>query len=462
MRTDEMSFEQMDGQELHNKSFADGRVRGDAVEKMETESPKFKVLQKVYVCDKDGVMYLATIRRHLYGPQYQKQIDMGLIVSKDDVCDLNVGENPESSWHYFVHYDSWNVNFDKWVSEHDVFAVSDDVISVAERISKEHRSLQLEMRKNVKGKKLFQTIEGAAFLKEWKKRLQVILTETKFRNYGTVSEDLLREASQGAHTESYQPSKKNIKQINWTHAAITNEKIFREQGLTTTRTQSNSIVLPFVLKKILVQQWEYVNQCRMMPCIPALVTIRHALNMYLSSKKIELTPSASHALEPHDGTALSSQAVAQDVNQFSGDCTISEKDVSYPEESRRNDLGQEWRDMADGIAMLFDEALESRLLYREELPQLRSIHNVPEYSRTPYSELYGCEHLLRLFVRLPEILSDNLPDEEIRPIVAKVNDFIRFLHKNQGSLLTQTHRKLNESELKEHQKINDSNQKGKL
>jgi mortality factor 4-like protein 1 len=444
MRTDEASLEQIDDQEPQDKSFLDGCALVDAVDKKEMRSPKFKVLQKVYVCDKDGVMYLATIRRHLFGPEYQKQIDMGLVMSEDEVSDVNIGEDPESSWHYFVHYDSWNVNFDRWVSEHDVHAISDDVIAVAERISKEHRSLQLEMRKNLKGKKLFQTIEGTSFLREWKKRLSRILVETKFRNHRNVSEGQLKEPSQETYAESDQPSTKLMRKISWTQAAISNEKMFREQGLTTTRIQNNSIVLPFVLKKILVQQWEYINQCRMMPCIPASVPIRQALNRYLESKNVDLQK-----------TGLSTQPTGQDATEFtvSGDCKVSEK-VLYPEEApTKEDRDQEWRDMADGIAMLFDEALESRLLYREEIPQLRSIYNIPEYSQTPYSELYGCEHLLRLFVRLPEMLSDNLPDEEVRPIVAKVNDFVRFLHKNQGSLLTQTHRKLNESELKEQKLI---------
>lgn len=83
--------------------------------------------------------------------------------------------------------------------------------------------------------------------------------------------------------------------------------------------------------------------------------------------------------------------------------------------------------------MLFDEALPDRLLYQEELPQLRVIDTVPEYSMTPFSELYGCEHLLRLFVRLPEMLAGELSEAEARPIIAKVNDFVRFLHKSRKS-----------------------------
>jgi MRG len=60
--------------------------------------------------------------------------------------------------------------------------------------------------------------------------------------------------------------------------------------------------------------------------------------------------------------------------------------------------------------------------------------------------------LIRLFVKLPEMLEDRLSDVETRPLLAKVNDFIRFLDKNHGIVFTQSHRKLNDLELKEQQK----------
>jgi hypothetical protein len=123
------------------------------------------------------------------------------------------------------------------------------------------------------------------------------------------------------------------------------------------------------------------------------------------------------------------------------------------DDTEAEEFRQGWIDMANGIAMLFDEALQDRLLYQEEVPQLRVLDSIPAYSMTRYSEIYGCEHLLRLFVRLPGMLSDALTDAETRPILAKVNDLLRFLNKNQPTLFVQSCRKLNELELLEKQKI---------
>jgi hypothetical protein len=370
---------------------------------------KFNVHDKVYVRDKDGVLYVAIVRRHLYGPQFHKQVEMGLEDSVEKANEKAQHDDRVLMWHYFVHFDFWNVNFDRWVSASDIFEMSDKVTALAQRISQEHRTLQLEMRKSgVKGKKHYQTVNGAAFLKEWKKRLQKIHEELGFG----PGKDLiggLAEDSQNVSDESDHLNTKPIKSFSWTKAALSNEQKYRQQGLTSRKIPNvaNGLTIPFALKKIVVQQWEYINQCQMMPCVPPSMTIRQALNQYLYFKNIrhvsctvvpaiaadnaEVTTTESSHDEVHGN---GEDPIKSDISSHVKECESSTKEVGDERE-------QEWRDMVDGIAMLFDESLESRLLYREELPQLHVICNVPEYSTTPYSELYGCEHLMRLFIRLP-------------------------------------------------------------
>ena len=505
LKTDEMSFERLESR-TDEKSFErlndDGNadVDGEDDDNNDVEKApeaKFQPLEKVYARDKDGVMYPAVVRRRLYGPQYHRQVEMGLVTSKEEAAEL-LKEEHEPMWHYFIHYGGWNVNFDRWVPENCVFDTTDDVKAFAERLLKEHRTLRQEMQKvGVKGKKAWQTINGAAFLREWKKRMDKVEREMKFgRNGASGSDDDNNtepmEVDEEKNTkESAASQKPDKKKGPWTKASLAVERKLREKSLTTKRPQSQvgSIVLPFALKKTLVEQWEIISQCGNLPCLPAPITVRQALNKYLESKHVPVNPSpiaktedAAQGTTPTTATATAKAGEpAKDISTIAtttdgekgkpkdhdGEVaskatgteakeTVSSGKSPVKDEQKDAEAGsreQEWRDMADGIAMLFDEALASCLLYREETPQLRVLDNIPEYATTPFSELYGCEHLLRLFVRLPDMLADQLAEAEARPIIAKVNDFVRFLHKNHATLLAQSHRKLNEAELKEQQKL---------
>jgi len=452
---DEKSFERLDDRIENDKE-----DEYDSGEDPRPE-PKFQPLQKCYARDKDGVMYAAVIRRRLYGPQYHRQFEMGLVTSKAEAAEL-LKENHEPMWHYYVHYSKWNVNFDRWVPEECVFEMTDDVKAFAERLLNEHRGLQAEMRKvGVKGKKQWQTIDGAAFLREWKKRMTKVEREMKFGKYGDSKTDESQgddneskpmeiDADSDKKKESVPASKKKNNDV-WTKTLLAAERKLREKSLTTKRppAQIGAIVLPFALKKTLVEQWEIISQCGMMPSLPAPITVRQALNKYLESKNVPLklpkVETSNSAEDGKEGTGATPATSGQTPTDTPPKSVAKDEDTESWE--------QEWRDMADGIATLFDEALTSRLLYREETPQLHALDNIPEYSVTPFSELYGCEHLLRLFVRLPDMLAGQLDEADARPVIAKVNDFVRFLHKNHESLLTQSYRKLNEAELKEQQKI---------
>ena len=47
------------------------------------------------------------------------------------------------------------------------------------------------------------------------------------------------------------------------------------------------------------------------------------------------------------------------------------------------------------------------------------------------SEIYGCEHLLRLFTRLPSVVTESTLDSQ-RHIFSKLGDLVRYLQKNQA------------------------------
>jgi mortality factor 4-like protein 1 len=416
-----------------------------------TPEPKYEIYQRVYARDKDGVMYESVVRRRLYGSHNHKQAQFGLVENDNEAQELL---KDEPAWHYYVHYNNWAVNWDRWVAEDDIYEPTDQVKAYAARLLTEHRDLRKSLSNSkAKGKKLYQTINGVDFLRAWRKRMVVVAQEMNIENRGDVAKVADEPIGEGgtdadAGTVTAKATKVPKQPGTWTKAALAMEKKLREKSLTTKRKQSHSgkIMIPFTLKKILVEQWEIISQCQMLPSLPASVTVRQALDQYVESKGV--------VLEVNKAADETEKADEPDTEDDLANENGKSKAETIPSEASDADKrAQEWREMADGIAMFFDEAVPDRILYREEIPQSNVLDSFPDLAMKPCSEIYGCEHLLRLFVRLPELLEDELSEAEARPILAKVNDFVRFLNKNQNTLFLQSYRKLNDLEVKEQQKL---------
>ncbi|EEF37426.1 protein MRG1 isoform X2 [Ricinus communis] len=83
-----------------------------------------------------------------------------------------------------------------------------------------------------------------------------------------------------------------------------------------------------------------------------------------------------------------------------------------------------------GIRCYFDKALPVMLLYKKERHQY---DDAVENDASP-STIYGAEHLLRLFVKLPELLAYvNIEEETLARLQQKLLDFLKFLQKNQST-----------------------------
>lgn len=145
------------------------------------------------------------------------------------------------------------------------------------------------------------------------------------------------------------------------------------------------IPLPGILKKQLVDDWENVTQLGKLIKVPRHPTVDDILKAYLEFK-------------------------------------IKQEGM----------VGDSLMEILNGLRMYFDKALPAMLLYRQERGQF--LEAVPENSSVAASSVYGAEHLLRLFVKLPELLVyTNMEDEAFLLLQQKLTDFLKFLQKNQSS-----------------------------
>ncbi|XP_052195306.1 protein MRG1 isoform X1 [Diospyros lotus] len=88
------------------------------------------------------------------------------------------------------------------------------------------------------------------------------------------------------------------------------------------------------------------------------------------------------------------------------------------------------KEMLNGIRCYFDKGLPAILLYKQERQQYKEAVT----DNVSPSSIYGAEHLLRLFVKLPELLAyANIDEETLVGLQQKLLDFLKFLQKNQAT-----------------------------
>ncbi|KAJ2247648.1 Esa1p-associated factor [Coemansia sp. RSA 475] len=170
-------------------------------------------------------------------------------------------------------------------------------------------------------------------------------------------------------------------------------KRVREQSVEKTEEQEVSrsvevkIPIPNALKAQLVDDWERVTKDRLLVPVPRSPTVAQMLDQY----------------QEHRRTSKDKRRPLRHDNEIV-DAII------------------------DGLKVYFDKALGNILLYRFERYQYKQmLEQFPE--RNP-AEIYGCEHLLRLFVQLPNlIMHTNMDDDAVVLLKDQLGDILKYMHK---------------------------------
>jgi len=193
--------------------------------------------------------------------------------------------------------------------------------------------------------------------------------------------------------ETYSPHTRNHEKKSSNNSNDSTKKKTRENSKTNVtepiRKLEIKIPIPDPLKLQLVDDWENVTKDKKLVPLPRNPTVEDILNEYKTTNS---------------------------------DIKKDEKNSS----SRETDLIGE---MLDGIQLYFDKALGNILLYHFERQQYVDIEKDNEDKKM--SEIYGAEHLLRLFVQFPFLLEEtNLYQDSLIIIQQYMNDFLKFLSDN--------------------------------
>ena len=87
----------------------------------------------------------------------------------------------------------------------------------------------------------------------------------------------------------------------------------------------------------------------------------------------------------------------------------------------------------EGMRTYFNQSLGSILLYKYARKQFRDLKETAAGKDKPLVELYGAEHLLRLFVKLPELLAQcKMQREHMQVLVSKLMELLKFIQANKA------------------------------
>lgn len=433
----------------------------------------------------------------------EKKINI-LLVNPDDPNALKLEDEDEEEWcwHYFVHYQGWNVKWDRWVEEGSLYVANDASRELAALLKKELDKIVKLQKKGGGGndinliRRRMAQLEAEFREEERREELRKKgLLPPKAADDGDSAavtgvngkeeddsnkngnetgdpsianqKDGTPDAAEGENgaadgeTLTAEVSPKPKKKI-YPKALVEKEKKLRKKHLEgklwRKASHAQRIVLPFTLKKVMVEEWELITLCGMVPRLPSRVPIRKALDRFLQNKLQQLgivhngadggsgadgTRDGSEEEEKKDGDPAEENAELEAMENAELEAMTEDDETA---KKRR-----EWETMVNGVAQFFDETLPVHLLYEQE----RTYHRVIMRSDDPMlegkfpSEIYGCEYLLRLMVQFPTLLSESgLPESDMKTILSKMNELLRFLQKHQSELFNATYRKPEGKELK--------------
>ena len=371
---------------------------------------------------------------------------------------------------YFVHYQGWSKRFDAWVEEQYVYDFTDENTEMKKQIIQAVKDLKKrEKEKEAEQDMIYEDLVMAnSSFKKGKKRKLALLKRLKRP----------KKAPKKAMSEDVKKARSFNRKVRFNS---------RKEMDLTEYVETFNLTLSLGLKKRAVQDWEMMALDKRLMILPRKPSVRDILNDYLELKRNQLgkisgktgnisvekkkdsTPQGSSNIKSNgammmmmdggggggngstnnnniknndDSTTTTTTSTTINTTTTStkttttstNTTTVTNKTDNILEDMNNNDEKKDdpmqvYRELINGIEQLFNRALGKNLLYRIERKQYDDY--MYENPNVLPADIYGVEHLLRLFIKLPMFLSmcNDMNDEEdsAKKIQAYLQSFIQFL-----------------------------------
>jgi mortality factor 4-like protein 1 len=223
--------------------------------------------------------------------------------------------------------------------------------------------------------------------KGWKQTWDEWVPESRVLKYNDVN--LKRQSELKAYVQAQKNSRNHEKKIADTGTDRGRKRLREvEKEEEFLKKPEIKIVMPDLLKLQLIDDWENITKDQKLVTLPRKPNVADILEDY---KKIK---------------------VNSDNNNASNDVIL---------------------EMLNGIKQYFDKALGNILLYHFERQQY--VQATKDYPNREMSSIYGAEHLLRLFVQFPQLLTQtNMDQDSMTLLKDQFTDFLEYMANNKKKM----------------------------